>query len=210
MTTNTQKQGRTLFSERGFDYSPGPTKMLDGTVVPEDQTRMLARWEIQLQQQLYTGDVTKDPVAKEAALSDGDIPAVPGPAPAPAPRQGDLVVTVAIAAQTQVVGDMMSFTPVTATGAGTLIFTITPELPNGVTLNSRNGLINGTAVSASATKSYRITVEDSAGGAGNASFTLTVNAAQAPVPAPTPAPVPAPTPAPVPAPTPAPVPAPGP
>jgi len=85
MSENTQEQGRTFFTERDFTYEAGPTTMLDGTTVAEDPTRMLARWEIQLQEQLYTGDVTKDPVAKQAQMDLANAAPAPAPAPSPSP-----------------------------------------------------------------------------------------------------------------------------
>jgi hypothetical protein len=184
MTTNTQQQGRTLFSERDFTFTPKVGADTPwGPQVGDDSIRALNRWQIELQRQLDVGDVTRDVNAKTAALQAGEPVAGPAPTPTPpTPRQDDIVVTAAIPAQTQVVGDKMSFTPVTATGAGTLIYSINPELPNGVTLNSRTGQINGTAVSTLATKNYRVIVEDSAGASGNASFSLTITqTAPAPV-----------------------------
>lgn len=59
MSTNTQAQGRTFFSERDFTYTPLST---------DDSIRALYRWEMELQRQLYLGDVTRDPVAKQAAM----------------------------------------------------------------------------------------------------------------------------------------------
>jgi hypothetical protein len=59
MSTNTQAQGRTFYTERDFAFTP---------TAGEDATRTLARWEIELQRQLFVGDVTKDGAAKQAAL----------------------------------------------------------------------------------------------------------------------------------------------
>lgn len=59
MSSNTQVQGRTIYTERNFDFTP---------TVGEDDIRNLSRWETALQRQLYVGDVTKDSTAKQAAL----------------------------------------------------------------------------------------------------------------------------------------------
>lgn len=112
MSDNTQLQGRTLFTEREFDFEPrantigqttntvnGWGKANDPSRVGDDAARALYRWEMELQRQLYVGDVTKDAAAKQAAMDamgnevpdeDEDeepvvTPPAPSPAPAPAP-----------------------------------------------------------------------------------------------------------------------------
>lgn len=60
MSTNTQEQGRTIFSERGFTFTAAPG---------EDAQRTMARWERALQEQLYTGDVTHDALAKQVVMN---------------------------------------------------------------------------------------------------------------------------------------------
>ena len=75
MSSNTQEQGRSIFTERNFTFSVNPG---------EDNFRALQRFEIELQRQLYTGDVTHDPVAKQAAM-DAMQPPPPAPEPDPTP-----------------------------------------------------------------------------------------------------------------------------
>lgn len=72
MSDNTQVQGRTLFTERDFEFTPRTGDDAPwGPEVGDDAQRALWRWEMELQRQLYVGDVTKDPAAKAAAMAVG-------------------------------------------------------------------------------------------------------------------------------------------
>ena len=73
MTTNTQVQGRTYYTEREFPFTP-----LNG----DDELRAMLRWEMELQRQLFVGDVTRDAIAKQAAF-DAPRPFRPSNAVAP-------------------------------------------------------------------------------------------------------------------------------
>lgn len=72
-----------------------------------------------------------------------------------------------------------AFTPVTATGGtGTLSWAVAPALPAGLTLNTTNGSISGTATTSAAVSNYVVTVSDSNTPVQTSSktFSLTVNA----------------------------------
>lgn len=97
MSDNTQVQGRTLFTERDFEFTPkgasdGWGQPNDPSRVGDDPTRALYRWEMELHRQLAVGDVTKDAAAKAAKMAEGfedpdvdeDDPVVSNP-PAPSP-----------------------------------------------------------------------------------------------------------------------------
>ncbi len=72
------------------------------------------------------------------------------------------------------------FTPVTGAGGTTpLAYSVAPNLPAGLTLNSSSGQISGTPATASAALSYTVTVTDHNGATATASFSLTVNTAVA-------------------------------
>jgi uncharacterized protein YhjY with autotransporter beta-barrel domain len=71
-----------------------------------------------------------------------------------------------------------TFTPVTGTGGtGTLNYSVSPSLPNGLTLNAASGAISGTPTVASAATSYTVTITDGNGATGSAIFSLTVDGA---------------------------------
>jgi hypothetical protein len=72
-----------------------------------------------------------------------------------------------------------AFTPVTATGGtGALSWAVSPALPAGLTLNTANGSISGTATTSAAASNYVVTVSDSNTPVQTSSqtFNLTVNA----------------------------------
>ena len=72
MSTNTQQQGRTIFSERDFAFTAKVGADAPwGPLVGDDAQRALNRWEMELQRQLSVGDVTKDASAKAAAMAKG-------------------------------------------------------------------------------------------------------------------------------------------
>lgn len=76
-----------------------------------------------------------------------------------------------------------SFRPVTATGGfGALSYTVSPSLPNGLSFNSSNGAISGTATTPTPTGNYTVTVSDSNSPPQTGTqrtFSLAVNALQA-------------------------------
>lgn len=68
------------------------------------------------------------------------------------------------------------FVPVAGSGgAGTLTYSVSPELPSGLSFSSVNGTVSGTPTAASAAATYTVTVTDSNGASASATFTLTVN-----------------------------------
>ena len=70
-----------------------------------------------------------------------------------------------------------AFTPVTASGGtGTLLYSISPTLPTGLSFNTSNGLISGTPTLVSALVSYTVTVTDTLAQTSSKTFSLTVNA----------------------------------
>ncbi|MEP6763672.1 MAG: putative Ig domain-containing protein [Gemmatimonadaceae bacterium] len=60
-------------------------------------------------------------------------------------------------------------------GQGTLTYQIAPTLPSGLTFNTTNGQITGTANAATSTTTYTVTVSDQAAASGTGTFTLTIN-----------------------------------
>ena len=73
-----------------------------------------------------------------------------------------VVTTLAVPTKTFTQGvAITAFTPVTATGGtGTLSWAVAPALPAGLTLNTSNGLISGTATVPAAAANYVVTVSD--------------------------------------------------
>ena len=77
MSNNTQKQGRTLFSERDFEFTPrdesdGWGATLDPSRVGDDWLRSMYRWERDLYEQLKVGDPIYDAAAKQRAMDYGN------------------------------------------------------------------------------------------------------------------------------------------
>ena len=74
-----------------------------------------------------------------------------------------VVTTLAVPTSTFTKGvAITAFTPVTATGGtGALSWAVAPALPAGLTLNTANGLISGTATAPAAAANYVVTVSDS-------------------------------------------------
>jgi hypothetical protein len=84
----------------------------------------------------------------------------------------------AIASKTITVLTPATFTPVTAAhGTGSLTYSVSPSLPTGLTLDSGNGQITGTASAANAATIYTMTATDGNGATGTNTFSLTVAAA---------------------------------
>jgi len=71
-----------------------------------------------------------------------------------------------------------SFTPVTSTGGfGSNIYTVTPPLPTGLSINANSGAITGTPTVSIAARLETVTVTDAKGGSVSATFTLQVSPA---------------------------------
>ena len=91
-----------------------------------------------------------------------------------------VVTVLAVPTQTFTKGvAITAFTPVTATGGtGALSWAVAPTLPAGLTLNTANGSISGTATTPAAASNYVVTVSDSNTPVQTSSktFSLTVNA----------------------------------
>ena len=91
-----------------------------------------------------------------------------------------VVTVLAVPTQTFTKGvAITAFTPVTATGGtGSLSWAVAPALPAGLTLNTSNGSISGTATTPAAASNYVVTVSDSNTPVQTSSktFSLTVNA----------------------------------
>jgi Bacterial Ig-like domain (group 3)/Putative Ig domain len=70
-----------------------------------------------------------------------------------------------------------AFMPVTgAGGTGILSYSISPTLPNGLSLSSSTGFISGSPTAALASTTFTVTVTDANGATATATFSLTVNA----------------------------------
>ena len=86
----------------------------------------------------------------------------------PSPSFVHNVVTTAITPFTPITGGGSTYTP--------FVYTISPALPAGLTLNSSTGAISGNApAAAAARKSYKVTITDASGFSGSASFNLTIS-----------------------------------
>jgi len=113
-----------------------------------------------------------------------------------------LAITPSVSSVSGTVGSAV--TPVTFTASGFTadpIYSISPSLPTGLTLNSSSGAISGTPTVTSASTAYTITAES---GSESATATVTIAVAAAPDPGPGPGPAPGPAPSPTPTPTPSP------
>lgn len=70
----------------------------------------------------------------------------------------------------------VAFTPITGSGgSGTLVYSISPDLPPGLEINADTGTISGTATAGASETTYTVTITDEALAADTASFTLTVD-----------------------------------
>jgi hypothetical protein len=68
-----------------------------------------------------------------------------------------------------------AFGPVTATGGtGTLVFGVSPALPQGLLFNSQTGSVTGTPIATIPATTFTVTVTDRNGASASASFSLTV------------------------------------
>ena len=130
MSSNTQAQGRTLYTERDFTFTPLST---------DDSVRAGLRWEMELQRQLYTGDVTKDGAAKQLAL---DAPYLKPFTFSPTSVTG-LALTTTVAANA---------TLVTVNTTGMTASVTAGTLPTGTTLSVSGSTVKltGTATNAGA------------------------------------------------------------
>ncbi len=90
---------------------------------------------------------------------------------------GAVAATQAIASKVLTEGQpSTSFTPVTgAGGSGTLTYSISPALPNGLAINPSTGAISGSPTAVKAATTYTVTVTDSSNDTANNTFSLTVN-----------------------------------
>src|SRR6266849_10859361 len=68
------------------------------------------------------------------------------------------------------------FTPVTASGGtAPYVYSVSPSLPTGLSLNSNTGAISGTPTVSAATATYTVTVTDANSSTSSQTFSLTVN-----------------------------------
>lgn len=148
MSNNTQKQGRTLFSERDFTFTPrdssnGWGSTYDASRVGDDANRSLYRWEQQLYSQLNTGNVTKDANAKLLAMKYGGSNAVATASPATV-AVGNKPVNVALT------GGLLLSTVSMATPSS--VSATSGNLPAGTSLalQGQKVVLNGTPTAAGA------------------------------------------------------------
>ncbi|WP_193441878.1 putative Ig domain-containing protein, partial [Pseudomonas caspiana] len=74
-----------------------------------------------------------------------------------------LSATATLATTTLVAGDVTNFTPVTASGGvGTHTYSVTPNLPAGLSMSGTTGAITGTPTAESTQSTYTVSVADSA------------------------------------------------
>jgi hypothetical protein len=89
---------------------------------------------------------------------------------------GPLSTTAVVPNSTIIVGVPVSITPVIASNAvGSTTWSINPALPGGLSFNTSNGQITGTASGTSPFTAYSITVQDSESQISTSSFSLTAN-----------------------------------
>ena len=88
-----------------------------------------------------------------------------------------LSATQAVASKTLTVNTAATpFTPVTASGGTTpYVYSVSPSLPAGLSLNSSTGAISGTPTVSAATATYTVTVTDANSATSSQTFNLTVN-----------------------------------
>lgn len=90
--------------------------------------------------------------------------------------QGPLATTTVIPNSIIIVGVPVSLTPVTASNAvGSTTWSINPSIPAGLTFNTTNGQIFGTALGTSSFTAYAVTVTDTEGQISTSTFNLTIN-----------------------------------
>jgi hypothetical protein len=88
-----------------------------------------------------------------------------------------LRATVSISDQTVATGYEYTFTPIVLDGGcGFFVYSISPSLPSGMSLNTSTGTVSGTPTDLQSTTTYTITGVDRCGEVTQASFTLTVAA----------------------------------
>jgi len=89
-----------------------------------------------------------------------------------------LAATTSVASTKAMVTKSVAFTPVTSTGGyGSNVYSVTPPLPTGLSMNANSGAITGTPTTSSAAGNYTVTVTDAKGGSASATFTLQVSPA---------------------------------
>jgi hypothetical protein len=89
----------------------------------------------------------------------------------------NLDTVLEISSRSLVAGTADSFTPVTAAGGvNPLVWSISPALPSGLSLNTSNGLISGTPTVTLSSTSYTVTVTDNASASSNKSFSMVITA----------------------------------
>lgn len=90
--------------------------------------------------------------------------------------------TVAVATVSGVAGTALTaVTPVTGTGGtGTLTYSISPALGNGLSFNTATGQITGTPTAAAAATTYTVTVTDTASKTATGTFSLSVTGGTGP------------------------------
>ena len=95
-----------------------------------------------------------------------------------------ITATVSVASQTIVHSTAIvrpaitPFTPITGGGSTftPLVYTISPALPTGLTISTSTGAISGTTpATATAKKTYKVTITDAGGFTASASFSLTIS-----------------------------------
>ncbi len=81
--------------------------------------------------------------------------------------------TVAVASKSLTQGTAASFTPVTGAGGTTpLAYSVTPALPDGLTLSTSTGAITGTPTTTQSASSYIVSITDANGAVATGAFSL--------------------------------------
>lgn len=86
------------------------------------------------------------------------------------------VISYSPSANTYIVGTAISALTPTNTGGASVIWSVSPSLPAGLSLNTNTGVITGTPTAITAAATYTITATNAAG-SGSATVTITVNPA---------------------------------
>ena len=86
-----------------------------------------------------------------------------------------LITTREIVRQIVVSGQYQTFTPVTYSGGfGTVVWSISPTLPNGFTLNTATGAISGSSLALSLSNQYTLTATDQVAQVSSQTFVLRI------------------------------------
>jgi hypothetical protein len=119
------------------------------------------------------------PTGSAATISNGLVETLTGASNTPNNSSitvAPVVVTISgTPSASATVGTSYSFTPTTANGAGTKVFSLTGTLPAGLSFSTSTGAITGTPTTVQTASGLNITVTDSSGSASLGVFSIAVS-----------------------------------